>query len=757
MLNQHKNLMEPETDFLKVGDCIVDVARREVHDLRSAKLQRITVKSLQVLMMLVAHQGKVVSRVAILEWVWAGTLPSDDVLTQAIAQLRKAFGDDRDTPRYLETIAKGGYRLVAPASWVESLDAGGDHDGAATCLQVHAADLQAHAAETIQPAIAVPVPAPASWTREPRRVLLAVTASATLLVILLAMALYGLTRKTGTQDSKAPPAAAAMKPDYQRITSLPSSEEWPSLSPDGSQVVYSVYQEGSVSAALYTQTTTPVSAKPLTSMKANTWDIVPAWSPTGRDIAFLRMRSDDTCSIMLIPSVGGEAREISPCSWKIDDRIAWHPDGKHLITTLSPSESQESGVIQTIDLSDGRWAKLAYQRGKNDYDSLATYSPDGKWIAFRRNLSLADIWRVPAAGGVPEQLTTLKTNINAIAWTPDGKSIVFGRYLDGGVSIAKFNLATRKVEDLGLRASGSPTIAVRSGAMAFVTGQGSMRLYSIGLNGSESIKATDQLFASSGADLLPSISPDGEQLAFLSDRSGTIAVWWAEVGRPESLRLIEGILPVARYAPVWSTDSTHMLMIGRSDDEYSVYEIFPAAGTVRRLPVPDKAPVFAEYMPEPSRILIVADGGAGRLGLSLYDTSVTPWRMLAHLEDVALTRVDSVHKRILFTRPQTPGLWETSYGLSSPRRISDLPEVGGGRRLIVDESGIWLAAIDEENCNLLWLQLPKSKARPGKCLKGRNTSSNVFDVSLDRIHNRLYFSQGQDMNDDIAFMRTIPR
>ena len=84
MLNQHKNLIEPETDFLKVGDCIVDVARRDVYEAGVASPRRITVKSMQVLLMLVAHQGKVVSRVAILEWVWSGTLPSDDVVTQAI-------------------------------------------------------------------------------------------------------------------------------------------------------------------------------------------------------------------------------------------------------------------------------------------------------------------------------------------------------------------------------------------------------------------------------------------------------------------------------------------------------------------------------------------------------------------------------------------------------------------------------------------------------------------------------------------------
>ena len=50
----------------------------------------------------VAHAGKPVSREALFEWVWPDTLPTDDVLTQAVTQLRKAFADDRERPRYIE-------------------------------------------------------------------------------------------------------------------------------------------------------------------------------------------------------------------------------------------------------------------------------------------------------------------------------------------------------------------------------------------------------------------------------------------------------------------------------------------------------------------------------------------------------------------------------------------------------------------------------------------------------------------------------
>ena len=124
MLNQHSHTVIPESDHLRIGDCVLDLPRREIASPHGDAPMRITVKSLQVLLVLVAQQGKVVSREALIEWVWADTMPSDDVLTQAITQLRKAFGDDRGAPKYVETIAKGGYRLLAPVEWIQPADAG---------------------------------------------------------------------------------------------------------------------------------------------------------------------------------------------------------------------------------------------------------------------------------------------------------------------------------------------------------------------------------------------------------------------------------------------------------------------------------------------------------------------------------------------------------------------------------------------------------------------------------------------------------
>ncbi len=72
---------------------------------------------MEVLVLLAARAGEVVSREELLAAVWAGSVVGDDALTQAVIKLRRALGDDARTPAYIETIAKRGYRLVAPVRW----------------------------------------------------------------------------------------------------------------------------------------------------------------------------------------------------------------------------------------------------------------------------------------------------------------------------------------------------------------------------------------------------------------------------------------------------------------------------------------------------------------------------------------------------------------------------------------------------------------------------------------------------------------
>src|SRR5882762_3232431 len=80
---------------------------------RSGQTVRLEPKVMQVLVYLAEHCGELVTKEQLIRAVWADTFVTDDVLTRCISELRKALSDDPKQPRFIETIPKGGYRLVA--------------------------------------------------------------------------------------------------------------------------------------------------------------------------------------------------------------------------------------------------------------------------------------------------------------------------------------------------------------------------------------------------------------------------------------------------------------------------------------------------------------------------------------------------------------------------------------------------------------------------------------------------------------------
>ena len=71
-------------------------------------------KVMHTLVHLSEHAGAVVGKDDLLRAVWVHSFVGDDVLTRCVFQLRKALKDDSRTPRYINTIPKRGYQLVAP-------------------------------------------------------------------------------------------------------------------------------------------------------------------------------------------------------------------------------------------------------------------------------------------------------------------------------------------------------------------------------------------------------------------------------------------------------------------------------------------------------------------------------------------------------------------------------------------------------------------------------------------------------------------
>ena len=119
-MNAALRMRSDASRFLAVGEHVIDIDTLRVLTRNDAT--RLTPKAAAVLLQLARAAGRTLSRDDLLNEVWKGTCPTPDVLTQAVKDLRRALGDDLHAPRYVETLPRLGYRLVAPARFLDSYD-----------------------------------------------------------------------------------------------------------------------------------------------------------------------------------------------------------------------------------------------------------------------------------------------------------------------------------------------------------------------------------------------------------------------------------------------------------------------------------------------------------------------------------------------------------------------------------------------------------------------------------------------------------
>jgi DNA-binding winged helix-turn-helix (wHTH) protein/TolB-like protein/tetratricopeptide (TPR) repeat protein len=100
-----------ERDF-RLGEWLICPQLNTVQ--RDGTTVRLEQKFMQVLVCLAGRPGQVISKDELIRTVWADTFVTDDVLTRAVSELRRILKDDAKQPHIIETVAKNGYRLIAP-------------------------------------------------------------------------------------------------------------------------------------------------------------------------------------------------------------------------------------------------------------------------------------------------------------------------------------------------------------------------------------------------------------------------------------------------------------------------------------------------------------------------------------------------------------------------------------------------------------------------------------------------------------------
>ena len=109
---------QPSGASLRIGAWRVSPASGQIS--REGETVRVEARTMRLLVCLAEHAGQVVSIDDLIEQVWAGVIVTPDSVYQAITSLRRLLGDDPRQPRYIATVPRLGYRMVAGVSpWVD--------------------------------------------------------------------------------------------------------------------------------------------------------------------------------------------------------------------------------------------------------------------------------------------------------------------------------------------------------------------------------------------------------------------------------------------------------------------------------------------------------------------------------------------------------------------------------------------------------------------------------------------------------------
>ncbi len=537
---------------LNFGPFEADVPAGELR--RNGVRVRLSGQPLQILLILLAHPGEVVTREQLREEIWAETtfVDFEHGLNAAMNKLRRALGDAAEKPHYIETLPRKGYRFIAPIAGL-------------------AAMVPSEDSAQISPA-------------RRRRSLWILGFSAIVAIAAAAGWIIGSRKAPGTIAWTPVP-----------LTTYAGREMQASFSPDGNQVAFVWNGEKQDNFDLYAKLVGSDTLLRLTSNPAA--DFRPAWSPDGRSIAFLREFSAHRVGVFLIPAIGGAERrlaEIDCCAISMDGSLTWSPDGKWLATTYRSFAAEKRSVF-LVSAEDGEKRRLTFPSGQQYEDKIPAFSPDGRKLAFVRYKGdgVGELFVLPLSHDArptrePVQVTFGQRWVGAPAWTSDSSEILFSsgpteerrwlwrlRFPGGG--------GPERLLSLGEEA-GEPAIAMRQARLVYTratwrTNTWRLDLHSKGANGSP---LATRLLSSTRADYNAQYSPDGRRITFHSMRSGWSEIWVCDSDGSNARQLTFLQAPMTG-SPRWAPDANRIVFDSNAEGQFELYTISADGGKPRRL------------------------------------------------------------------------------------------------------------------------------------------------------------------------------
>jgi Tol biopolymer transport system component/DNA-binding winged helix-turn-helix (wHTH) protein len=531
-------------------------------DPRAGELRKADVRvSLQeqpfkVLECLLQRPGELITREELRQRLWPADtfVDFEHGVNAAVKRLRETLGDSAETPRFVETVPRRGYRFIAPVERAQT-------------------PVDAHSAPAV-PAVDQRVfTEPAA---RPNRGSARVVGAG--VVGLLVVGLFGAWLLSRSSKVPAPPMKVVA------LTLLKGSAIGADFSGDGTRVAFTWNGQAPDNFDIYVQLTGSAEPQPLSSDPA--FEANPIWSPDDMRIAYLRFNPEaNALNVWVMPAIGGRGYELSALPVSLG--ISWSPDGRYIIAAREPPNS---GVYR-ISLQSGEPHAL-FQATAPGIIRWPALSPDGRLLAYAacrepiyRSDCRVETIAVDAAGaihGEPRRLTRKTVwSVEGITWGRDSQFLVYGADEQAALSLWRVGVDGKRpparIELAGHNAT-APRIT-RSGGLVFSRRIEDQDVYRLQLGRPAEAVARSAVFDGS-----PQFSPDGLRFAFCSARSADVMeVWTAASDGSDAHRLTHG--PGAwQCSPAWSPDGTQIAFDSLTDDgEWHIWTVASAGGIPRPL------------------------------------------------------------------------------------------------------------------------------------------------------------------------------
>ena len=241
--------------------------------------------------------------------------------------------------------------------------------------------------------------------------------------------------------------------------------------------------------------------------------------------------------------------------------LDFHPDGRRLAFATSRLDREANSYLRALweaDVESGELRQLTRGEG----DRSPRWSPDGRWLAFLSSRGGSpQLWLLPEGVGEARPVTALESGISGFAWAPDSRRLAVVS------AVTESSVAERVLGGSVASESGDLIVAdrLRYRAGTAYLGSAYPHIFVVSIDGDDPVQVTEGPYE----DSEPAWSPDGERIAFVSNRTDEpdfnrdSNIWVVAASGGPAERFSGG--PGTDASPRWSPDGEWLAFRGNSD------------------------------------------------------------------------------------------------------------------------------------------------------------------------------------------------